>query len=89
MNEAVVVVDGVTYRGDAATRTIAPADDLSGLVAELLRSGEPLGGSDEFASVGTWDAYPLSMIAAFRLVADHDGLAMTWFSDEGQAPAGA
>lgn len=90
MSEAVVVVGGVTYRGNAAARTIEPLDEVSALALALLDSGEPLGGVDELAVNGTWDAYPLSMLAAFGAIADHDGLVVTWQSDRGEdPPAGA
>lgn len=88
MSEAVVVVDGVTYRGDASTHTIAPTDDLSALALRLLGTGEPLNpGVDELSGVvGSWDQYPQSMVAAFLEIAAHDGLDVTWFSDQGTEP---
>lgn len=88
MTEAVVVVDGVTYRGDAAGRTVAPLDERSALALRLLSTGQPIATSlDELSGVtGDWDQYPRSMIAAFLAIADHDGLDVTWFSDQGQDP---
>ena len=88
MNEAVVQVDGIVYRGDGTARTVTPTDRVSLTVLGLLETGALVGPQiDEFAGViGDWDQYPKSMIAAFMDVADHDGLTVTWFSDRGTEP---
>lgn len=91
MTEALVVLNGVTYTGDSAAQTITPADETSALALDILDTGEPIGPqTDEMAGVrGTWDHYPLSMIAAFMEIADADGGTITWYSDTGQpSPAG-
>lgn len=92
MNEALIVVNGTTYRGDLATRSVAPLDDTSALAVSILDSDEMIGPQvDEWVGVrGNWADYPRSLIAAFMEVADATpGLHVDWYSDTGQeAPAG-
>lgn len=90
MTEAVVVANGVTYRGDAATRTITPDDPLSRLAVGLMGTGELIGPQvDDLAGVrATWDQYPLSMVCTFLSVADElpDRCTITWYADDGTPP---
>lgn len=92
MNEALIVVNGTTYRGDSAAHTVAPLDDTSALALSLLDTGELIGPQvDEWVGIrGTWDHYPASLIAAFMEVSDATpDLHVDWYSDTGQqAPAG-
>lgn len=92
MSEAIVVINGTTYRGDGATRTVTPLDDTSALAVSLLDTDHLIGPQvDEWFGIrGTWDHYPASLVAAFIEVADATPeLHVDWFSDSGQeAPAG-
>lgn len=80
---AVVIANGVVYRGDPDDQTITPADETSEQVLALMDTDRRVGpGVDEFAGVlGTWRHYPLSMICAFMDVTD-----VEWFSDDGTMP---
>ena len=86
--EALVVVDGVTYRGDGQTRTVSPLDDVSQFVLLAMDTGEPVGpGVDEWVGMtAEWSRYPQSMIAAFMTIADQTGRTVTWYSDRGNPP---
>ena len=87
MTEAIVVANGVTYRGNGAERTITPGDRLSALAMSIMGTGAPVGpGVDEFAGVrATWDQYPLSMVCTFLTIADErpDQCDVTWYADDG------
>jgi hypothetical protein len=91
VTEAVVVCNGVTYRGDGAARTITPDDDTSTLARMLLDTGDPVGPQiDEWTGLrGTWDQYPLSMVGAFlTMAAEAPGeFKVTWTSDQGEEPS--
>jgi len=86
--EAVVVLNGVTYTGDKASRTVTPDDETSQTAVDVMASDDPCGPqTDEWIGMhATWDLYPMSLIAVFMDIAEDQDTELSWYSDNGTLP---
>lgn len=90
MSDAVVIMNDVTYTGDAAGQTIAPLDEHSRLVLAVMGDNNLCGPQvDEWVGLRAgWQSYPRSMIGVFLDLADQTpDLDVTWYSGTGALPS--